>query len=328
MAPTDQKSASFERSGWPSVSCVIPCRNEAANLRKLIPMLCGVLTRIGSEWEIILVDDGSTDESTRVFDQWCEVPGVVALRLSRNFGKEAALSAGLAQAHGDVVVMLDADMQHPPLLIPEMVDKWQRGADVVYAVRENRDDESTFKRVGSSFFYSLLNMKTRVRIPPNAGDFRLMDRQVVAAILAMPERNRFMKGIYAWVGFQTAAIPYTPAERSSGESHYGVLKLIGLSFDGLTAFTTWPLRALAIFGAALALPAFAYGGYLALSYLLYHNDVNGWTTIVVTLMLFLGIQMISIGIVGEYIGRIYDEVKQRPLYIVKSRLGSGLKAPT
>jgi glycosyltransferase involved in cell wall biosynthesis len=220
--------------------------------------------------------------------------------------------------------MLDADLQHPPALLEAMVRHWRDGADVVYAVRENRDDESAFKRWGARWFYKLMNAADRFEVPPGGGDFRLLDRAAVNALLALPERNRFMKGLYAWVGFEAVALPYTPSARAHGRSSFNPLRLIRLSLDGLTAFTTWPLRAVSVTGSVLALLAFAYGSFLIASYLISGNEVSGWTTIVVSLMFFVGVQLVSIGILGEYVGRIFEEVKGRPLFIVKRELGQGL----
>ncbi|MEY2891392.1 MAG: hypothetical protein RJA98_1300 [Pseudomonadota bacterium] len=307
-----------------SLSCVVPCYNEAANLALLLPALMAVLPACAEAWEIILVDDGSSDDTPDRLREWAQLPGVRALQLSRNFGKEAALSAGLQAAAGQVVVMLDADMQHPPALIAEFVARWRTGADVVYAVRAHRDDESRFKRAGTRWFYRLVNGADRFEVPAGAGDFRLMDRAVVQALLALPERNRFMKGLYAWVGFNAVALPYVPAARASGCSHFSPLRLIRLSMDGLTAFTTWPLRAVSALGFVLALAALIYGLDLTISYLLWGHEISGWTTLAVSLMLFSGIQLLSLGVVGEYVGRIFEEVKGRPLYIVKQRLGQGL----
>ena len=313
------------RSRLPTLSCVIPCRNEAANLALLLPQLCAQLGECSTAWEIILVDDGSTDASAALFDEWSSArPGIVVLRLSRNFGKEAALTAGLQVSSGEVVVMMDADLQHPPSLLPVFVRYWLAGADVAYAVRAHREDESAFKQWGTRWFYRLLNMADRFEVPPDAGDFRLIDRAVVQSLLALPERNRFMKGLYAWVGFDAVAVPYVPAERAHGQSSYKPLRLIGLALDGLTAFTTWPLRAVSAVGGLLALCAFAYGAFLTFCYFAYGHDVSGWTTIVVSLMLFSGIQLVSVGVLGEYIGRIFEEVKARPLYIVKKLMGQGL----
>ena len=310
----------------PSVSCVVPCRNEADNLASLLPLLRGELDRCACAWEVVVVDDGSTDATPLVLAGWARQPGFRVLQLSRNFGKEAALTAGLQAARGDVVVTMDADLQHSPALIPRFVGEWSKGADVVYAVRANRDDESAFKRFGTRCFYGLVNAADRFRVPEGAGDFRLMDRAVVDALLSLPERNRFMKGLYAWVGFEAVGVPYLPDARLHGRSHFSALRLIRLSLDGLTAFTTWPLRAVSILGFALATLALLYGGYLTLSYFIEGNDVSGWTTITVGLMLFAGIQLISVGILGEYIGRIFEEVKARPLYVVKREMGQGLDA--
>lgn len=315
-----------DRRGEPSLSCVVPCRNEADNLVRLLPLLSDVLTESGCAWEVILVDDGSTDTTAHLLSGWAGLPGFRVLELSRNFGKEAALTAGLQAAAGDVVVMLDADLQHSPALIPTFIQHWRKGADVVYAVRDDRRGETAFKRLGTRWFYALVNAADRFEVPAGAGDFRLLDRKVVEALLSLPERNRFMKGMYAWVGFKAVAVPYVPAPRANGQSHFSTWRLICLSLDGLTAFTTWPLRAVSVTGFFLALLAFVYGGYLTASYLLFGHAVSGWTTIVVSLMLFAGIQLVSLGIVGEYVGRVFEEVKARPLYIVRRQAGRGLTA--
>lgn len=316
-------AASLSRT-FGSVSCIVPCHNEAQNLEQLLPQLRDTLNACCSQWEVILVDDGSSDTSSLVLAKWAQTPGFRALLLSRNFGKEAALTAGLEAAQGDAVVMMDADLQHPPALIPTFLQHWRQGRDVVYALREDRDDESTFKRLGTRWFYRLVNVAARFEVPANAGDFRLMDRSVVKALLSLPERNRFMKGLYAWVGFDAVAVPYAPDARLHGKTTFNAWNLIRLSIDGLTAFTTWPLRAVSLLGFVLAIFALLYGAYLTADYLVYGHDVSGWTTIVVGLMGFSGIQLLSLGVVGEYVGRIAEEVKARPVYIVKRELGHGL----
>ncbi len=308
-----------------SVSCVVPCHNEARNLEQLLPQLRDTLQACTRRWEVILVDDGSSDATSLVLAKWAQTPGFRALLLSRNFGKEAALTAGLEAAQGDAIVMMDADLQHSPNLIPTFLQHWRQGNDVVYALRKDRQDESPFKRLGTRLFYKLVNMAGRFEVPAGAGDFRLMDRAVVNALLSLPERNRFMKGLYAWVGFEAVAVPYMPEGRLHGKTTFNPWSLIRLSVDGLTGFTTWPLRAVSFMGFVLACFALLYGAYLTAVYLLYGHVISGWTTIAVGLMGFSGIQLLSLGVVGEYVGRIFEEVKARPVYIVKRALGQGLR---
>jgi glycosyltransferase involved in cell wall biosynthesis len=324
-------AGSFARAPrhWlPSLSVVIPCFNEAANLNRLLPRLQATLRALVPDWEVILVDDGSRDHTPELLEFWSGQPGFHAIQLSRNFGKEAALTAGLEAARCEVVVMMDADMQHSPDLISTMIAQWQKGYDVVYAVREHRRDESLFKRLGTRWFYRLVNAGGHFQVPPDAGDFRLMDRTVMSALLALPERNRFMKGLYAWVGFSATEISYVPKPRADGRSAFNLFRLVGLSVDGLTSFTTWPLRIASLVGLALALVAFCYGGYLVVDYLLNGNPAAGWTTIVVGLMLLAGIQLIGLGVLGEYVSRIFEEVKERPLYVVRHRAGRSLREST
>ena len=313
------------RDRLPSLSVIIPCYNEAENLNHLLPRLQSVLQALVADWEVILVDDGSRDDTQEVFAFWSTHPGFQAIQLSRNFGKEAALTAGLEAARCETCLMMDADLQHSPDLIPAMLAEWQQGYDVVYAVREHRRDEGPFKRLGARWFYRLVNAGARFQVPPDAGDFRLMDRAVVDALLDLPERNRFLKGLYAWVGFNATEISYVPAARGSGRSTFNLFHLLRLSFDGLTAFTTWPLRIASLVGFMLALLAFSYGGYLVVDYFLRGISVPGWTTIVVGLMFFSGIQLIGLGVLGEYVSRVFEEVKGRPLYVVRHRAGRGLR---
>lgn len=325
VMPARLDTSAPRRSAGAGLSCVIPCKNEAKNLELLFPRLKELLPTLGLNWEVLLVDDGSTDNTAALGAAWAGQPGFRLVQLSRNFGKEAAITAGLEAAHGGVVAILDADLQHPPELIADMLACWREGADVVYAVREDRSDESFIKRAGTRLFYRLMNVGDRFEVPPGAGDFRLMDRAAVDALLALPERRRFMKGLYAWVGFRAVALPYVPEARAHGRTHFSLRRLIGLSLDGLTSFTTWPLRIVSVVGAVMALLGFAYGAYISIDYLLNGNEVSGWTTIVVTLMFFFGMQMLFTGIIGEYIGRIFEEVKQRPVYVVRRELGRGLQ---
>jgi polyisoprenyl-phosphate glycosyltransferase len=309
---------------FPTISCVVPALNECKNLSVLLPSLEAVLGANSSGWEVIVVDDGSTDATPELMASWALKPGFLYLQLSRNFGKEAALSAGLEAAKGEVVISLDSDLQHPPSLIPEMLNKWRAGADAVCAVRSNRDDESRVKRFGSSLLYFILGRGNRVRIPSNAGDFRLMDRKVVDALIQMPERTRFMKGLYAWVGFKTESIEYLPPERLHGESNFGLLRLVHFALDGITSFSTWPLQVLSVLGAIVAIISFAYGFFLVLEYLIIGNQVSGWTTIVTAMLFLSGVNLLGLGVIGAYVGRIFDEVKQRPLYLIRQHVGSGI----
>ncbi len=312
------------RADPPSISAIVPAYNEGQNLPELLPELSAVLARLTPRWEIVVVDDGSTDDTPRVIGPWLAQPGLRYLRLSRNFGKEAALTAGIDAARGDTVVLLDADLQHPPEMIATMLDAWRRGADMVCTAKASRAEEGWRKRLGTWAFYSLVNRDTRSPIPADAGDFRLMDRRVVDALKALPERNRVMKGLYAWVGFRTEVLPYTPAERRAGKTRFSGRRLRALAYTGITAFTNAPLRLWSGVGAAAALIALAYGAYVIVQDWFFGHDVPGWATLVVGLTFSGGLQLLSIGILGEYIGRIFDEVKQRPVYIVGQALGRGL----
>lgn len=305
------------------ITCVVPSLNESMNLRMLLPQLEKEFSSFGINWEVIVVDDGSTDETPQLMAEWIKKPGFSYVQLSRNFGKEAALTAGLQAARGHAVVFMDADLQHPVSLIPAMIKRWLAGIDNIYAVRKNRDDENLLKRIGSRLFYKLLSTSGHVTVPAHAGDFRLMDRRVVDALMALPERTRFMKGLYAWVGFSSEPIEYTPHNRQSGRSHFSFSKLMHLALAGLTAFTTWPLRLVSGVGIGIAIPSFAYGAYLTVDYLLHGHSISGWTTIVTLQLFSSGVILLSVGIVGEYLAQVFEEVKGRPLFLVRQHLSSG-----
>jgi glycosyltransferase involved in cell wall biosynthesis len=315
------------RPARPAISCIVPAYNEAPNLGPLLTGLTVELAGLTDRWEIVVVDDGSRDATPAVMAPWLAAPGVRYLRLSRNFGKEAALTAGIDHAAGDVVLLMDADLQHPASLVPEMVKAWQDGADMVCAARASRADESWAKRLGTALFYRLVNHNAAVPIPVDAGDFRLMDRRVVDALKSLPERNRFMKGLYAWVGFHNVIIPYVPAERHAGVSTFSLRSLSRLAFTGVTAFTNAPLRLWSALGIVIALLAILFGFYIVIDHFLYGNDVPGWATLVTGMTFFSGVQLLSVGILGEYVGRIFDEVKQRPVYIVGAEAGRGALTP-
>ena len=298
------------------LSCVVPAYNEAANLDRFLRALTRVVRTITPDFEIVVVNDGSQDETEQVA---LRLAGELPMRyvaLSRNFGKEAALSAGIDCARGNAVVLIDADFQHPLELLPQMYKLWLSGYDMVYGVIADRGAQSGARRMGIGLFYKLLIAGNRVQVPPNAGDYRWMDRKVVDALRDLPERNRFMKGLYAWVGFRTVALPFVPAPRAAGESSFDLRRLGSLALLGLTSFTTLPLRLLSLLGCGIAVLAIAYGLWIAVRTLLFGGDLEGWPTLAVAIMLFSGVQLMSIGVLGEYIGKIYEEVKHRPPYIV------------
>lgn len=309
----------------PSVSCVLPAFNEAGNLPNVVPEILQALHGLFSAVELIIIDDGSRDDTLKVARSLSQTyPEVVVLELSRNFGKECALTAGLQAARGDVVVLMDADGQHPVTLLPDMLAHWRQGLDVVYAVRRSRHDQSPLQRHLTGLFYELVNFGNRVKIPAHAGDFRLMDRAVVAALNALPERNRFMKGLYAWVGFPSIAIDYEPLLRQAGKSNFGLMGSVKLALTGFTAFSIAPLRLLALLGLVMAVLSIAYGLWVTFEFFAWGIEVPGYATIMVSTMFLSGVQMLGLGIVAEYVGRIYEEVKQRPTFLVRQRDGAGL----
>ena len=309
----------------PSISCVLPAFNEARNLGTVVPQALAALQQLSLRIELIVVDDGSRDDTARVMQGLCAAHAqVVYLKLSRNFGKESALTAGLDIARADVVVLMDADGQHPTSLLPEMLSKWKQGADVVYALRKTRQDQSALQAGLIGLFYKLVNWRSHFEIPANAGDFRLMDRQVVEALKALPERNRFMKGLYAWVGFNSTALDYEPLPRADGLTKFGMGGSFSLALTGMVAFSTAPLRLLAWLGLLLAVSAMGYGTWEVLDHFIWGTAVPGYATLVVGMMFLNGIQLLGLGIMAEYVGRIYDEVKRRPSYIVAQRSGQGL----
>lgn len=299
------------------LSCVVPAYNEQENLEQFIHALIPAIQALTADFEILIVNDGSRDATHDVAMGLVEqgLP-VRYLALSRNYGKEAALSAGIDHARGNAVLLIDADFQHPLELVHEMHALWLSGYEMVYGVIADRGAESGVKRLGTDLFYKLMNSGSGVQVPPNAGDFRWMDRKVVDALKALPERNRFMKGLYAWVGFKTAALPFVPKDRAAGASSFNLRRLGGLALLGLTSFTTLPLRVWSVIGGLVALLSLAYGGWIIVDTFLFGADLAGWPTLAAGIMLFSGVQLMSIGILGEYIGRIYDEVKRRPTYLL------------
>jgi polyisoprenyl-phosphate glycosyltransferase len=303
-------------SATPHITVIVPAFNEALAIASTIENIAIKLKSLSPQWDIVVVDDGSHDDTSSVVRNLPTNLNTTLVRFSRNFGKEYAISAGLSYARGEIVICMDADGQHSSALLSTMLEKWREGYDMVYAVRQDREVESAFKKWGSKLFYGMMSASGKITIPKDAGDFRLMDRKVVDALNALPERNRFMKGIYAWVGYQSIGIPYTPLPRTFGESTFSRLRLISLAWTGITSFSVIPLRMASAVGVLLAFIAFGYGIVVVIDRLFFDESVPGWPTVVASMMFLSGVQLLFIGILGEYLARIYDEVKGRPPYIV------------
>jgi glycosyltransferase involved in cell wall biosynthesis len=301
------------------LSVVVPCYNEGSHLKEFSVALKAAVTPITKHYEIIIINDGSKDNTRTNALELIASGNIRYLEFSRNFGKEAALMAGIDHASGDATLLIDADFQHPLEKISEMAELWKSGYEMIYGVIANRQGESITKRLGTNLLYKLLNTSD-IAIPENAGDFRWLDRKVVNALKNLPERNRFMKGLYAWVGFQSIAIPFELHARPSGKTAFSLGRLIKLGMAGLTSFSAAPLQLWIGIGALISFLALVYGAYVIVDTVVYGNAVSGWPTLTVALMLFSGIQLLSIGILGEYIGRIFTEVKQRPLYVITEDL--------
>lgn len=304
------------------LSLIVPIYNESASLTAFFTRVEGVLEKLEHPYEVVCIDDGSTDSSFEQLNLHRKRnPAIKILRLTRNFGKDIALSAGLDHCDGDAVIPLDADLQDPPEVIPELLRKWQEGYEVVFARRESRISDSFLKRTSASLFYWVFNHLTDTEIPPNTGDFRLMDRQVVEALRRIPERNRFMKGIFAWVGYRQAEVVYERPPRESGSTQWNYRKLWNFALDGITSFSTVPLRVWFYFGAVIAAFTVAYVIFLVVWTLYFGIDVPGYASLMVAVLFLGGIQIMSLGVIGEYLGRIYLEVKKRPLYLVQDAQG-------
>lgn len=307
-------------SSSPLVSIVAPAYNEASNIQHFIKAVNQEARHLAYDIEVLIVDDGSADDTSL---QVLTSPYPARLiRLSRNFGKENALTAGIENAKGNAVILMDSDMQHPVHMIHEFIKAWENGNDMVYGVRIDRQDRSVIVKGASNFFYKLLEKSTATNIPRGAGDFRLLDRKVVDAICSLPERNRFMKGIFGWVGFKTHAIKFSPPERHSGTSSFNLKALINLAVTGVTSFSVLPLRLWTLVGVVVSSLSILYGLFIGLKTMLLGAEVPGWATITVSVLFLGGIQLISIGIIGEYIGRVFEEVKQRPKYIIKDDISN------
>lgn len=310
----------FDPCPKPELSFVIPAFNEADNIVETLIRVSEKAEVLVRSAEIIVVDDGSHDLTLKNARTVSVPTPVSILRLSRNFGKEQAIMAGLQRATGKAVVILDADLQEPLRYVNVMLERYREGYEMVYAVRAHRDDESRAKRVFARIFYTLLNRGSDAEIPADARDFRLLDRKVVDALCALPERNRFMKGLYGWVGFRSVAVPVEIEKRLNGTSKFGFPRLFKLALTGITAFTDWPLRIWTSIGMTLATMSILYGVWLAIRTMIWGHELPGWSTLAVAIFFLGGIQLISIGVLGEYLARVFLEVKGRPGFLVAEEI--------
>jgi len=300
----------------PEVSVIVPVLDEEEVLDTLIERLLISLKGISS-WEIWLVDDGSTDASWTKIVAWGERdPRICGLSLSRNFGHQVAISAGLDHARGEAVIVIDADLQDPPELIPALVAQWKEGFDVVYAVRRSRAQEDLWKRTTAALFYRMLRLFTQIDIPVDTGDFRLMSRRVVESLRQFPERNRFVRGLVAWAGFRQTRVEYERDARWAGHTKYPLSRMLRLASDAVTSFSALPLRFATGLGFGISILCFGYALWASYATWIHGRPVPGWASLMVAILLVGGVQLICLGVIGEYIGRIYDEVKRRPLYLV------------
>lgn len=314
------------------LTVIVPVFNEAAGLPAFWARISAVLDALADTvtGELLFVDDGSRDDSLAVIQALAMRDARVGyLALSRNFGKEIAMSAGLDFADGDWVVLIDADLQDPPELIPTLLAKAREGFDTVYARRAARLGEGLTKRATASVFYRLMGrLSRRVEIPADTGDYRVISRRAVLALRQIKERNRFMKGLFAWIGFPSAAVSYVRDPRSEGVSSFSLWRLWNFAIDGITSFSTAPLKLATYAGMLVAMLAFVAGGFIILKTLIYGDPVPGFPTLMVTLLFFSGLQLLFIGVIGEYLARLFDEAKQRPLYLLKDQKPAGLRQPT
>ena len=304
------------------ISVVIPVFREAENIAQLTRRIRPVLERVASSYEVLFVDDGSTDGTMDAIRH--ESVGdsrIRAVSFSRNFGKEIAIAAGLDHAIGEAVIIMDADLQHPPELIETLVARWREGYVMVYGQRTNRPGESRVKRGFTHLFYKLFARFGETKLPEGAGDFRLIDRRGVEVLRALGERSRFSKGLYAWIGFPSIGVPFDVEERQFGTTKWNFRRLFRFAFDGITSFSTVPLRIWTYLGSLVSLLSIVAAIYFALRTLVFGTDVPGYPSLIVSVMFFSGIQLMSLGIIGEYVGRIFAEVKRRPLYVVAETIG-------
>lgn len=306
----------------PCLSIIVPIYNEEEGIPALYERLHSVCTGFGVTYELLFVNDGSRDRSlTLLKELQAADPQVRVLSFSRNFGHQVAITAGMDHAQGEAVVVIDADLQDPPELIGQMLEKWREGYDVVYAVREKREGDTLFKRATAALFYRLLRKITNVDIPLDTGDFRLMSRRSIEAMKLFSERNRFVRGLVSWIGFKQTGITFVRAERYAGETKYPLKKMLRFAIDGIVSFSFVPLQLATFFGFVAS--ALSFLGILWVVYmrLFTQETITGWASMMVIVMFLGGVQLLTLGIIGEYIGRMYDEIKRRPLYLIEEALG-------
>jgi polyisoprenyl-phosphate glycosyltransferase len=304
-------------SALPAVSVVAPAYNEQEVLDEFCRRVTSVLRGIGCEYEIVLVNDGSRDNTLALmYALQSQDPHLSIIDLSRNFGKEIALTAGLEHAKGDVVVILDADLQDPPELIPEMLSGWHEGYEVVYGVRTQRDGETWLKKLTAKYFYRVIKAVSRVNIPNDTGDFRLMSRRALQQLLRLREEHRFMKGLFAWIGFPSKPFYYRRDARVAGQTKWNYWNLWNFALEGITSFTIAPLKAATYIGFSVSILAFVYAAIMIWKTIMFGEPVRGYPSLIVIVLFLGGLQLLTVGIMGEYIGRIFNEVKRRPLYLV------------
>lgn len=308
----------IKSNSTPIISLVVPCYNEEKVIEIFLEHIEPILISLNKSYEIIFVNDGSTDNTFNVMlNSKKKYTHIYIVNLSRNFGKEAALTAGLDNAKGDVVIPIDVDLQDPPELITSFIEQWESGYDVVLAKRADRSSDTMTKKLSSELFYKVHNKISDISIPNNVGDYRLMSRKVVNSLKTLPENQRFMKGIFAWIGYKTAIIEYKRESRVAGSSSFNGWKLWNLALDGITSFSTVPLRIWLYIGAIISLIAFIYGGFIIIRTLILGVDLPGYASLLSAVLFLGGVQLMGIGILGEYIGRTYTESKRRPSYIIE-----------
>jgi len=302
----------------PLLSLVVPVFDEEETIDIFLDTVTPMLERDGIRFEIVFVNDGSLDDTfAHLFDRSRRDRRLRIVNLSRNFGKEAALTAGIDHARGDILVPMDIDLQDPPELIGAFIARWREGYDIVYGIRSTRHADTTAKRVSAGWFYRVFNSMSPVRIPPNVGDFRLVDRRAVEVLRQLPERNRFMKGLFAWVGFNAIGVPYERPQRAAGSTKFNLWRLWNFALDGVVSFSTAPLRAWFYVGVVIAAVAVLYALFIVTKVLLLGVDTPGYASLLIAVLLMGAIQLLSLGIIGEYLGRLFLEVKSRPIYVVE-----------